>query len=108
MNIQSGHSQQSNEDIQKKNRSFGVLVLCIVILCITAVWFWAVRLSSKSVIETSPEAQAVIFLRKQVSEMTEDLLRDFSEEAILIKLAVEFEWKNNNPSKAMMLREQGL
>ncbi len=35
-------------------------------------------------------------------------MRDFPEDASLIKLAVEFEWKNNNPGKAMMLLEQGL
>jgi tetratricopeptide (TPR) repeat protein len=67
-----------------------------------------VRLSSKSAIEISSQQQAADFLRNQIPQSAEQLLKDFPGDPVITKNAVRFYWRIKDPHKAITLLEQGI
>ena len=102
MNTHSKYQQQTSKGAQRKNLQVSVIA-CLIINV-----FCALCPSRLSATAPKPQLQVSVFLENQLSEVAEQLLKDFPNNAYLIKLTVIFHRQCNRPGEAMMLLEQGL
>ncbi|MBW8002164.1 MAG: tetratricopeptide repeat protein [Planctomycetes bacterium] len=102
MNTNRRHFQQSGNSRKTK------LLPAISIAWVTIAIFSMLMTSWSFASEVAPQQQAVIFLKEQISALSEELLSDFPQDSGLALTAARFHQSCNSPYKMMEVLEQGL